>query len=220
MEQLLTANVATNLYWLGRYLERVESTLIEIMKASDYIIDVDTKAGVKLFKKFHIKLKYSNSMDFLSHAIRGEHASNFAEIMHNARENSIISRSYIDIDAFGEIIELENLFRNMDNSPLPIDYKDIDTALSLFSEIRGAQSKRGHRHFGDYFLKLGKLVEELDFKIRFNESSDAINSIIKDINFILKILSKDEKNKIKKIEKDADVMATVSNVLNQLIVEE
>lgn len=220
MEQLLTANVATNLYWLGRYLERVESTLIEIMKASDCIIDVDTKAGVKLFKKFHIKLKYSNSMDFLSQAIRGEHASNFAEIMHNARENSIISRSYIDIDAFGEIIELESLFRNMDNSPLPIDYKDIDTALSLLSEIRGAQSKHGHRHFGDYFLKLGKLVEELDFKIRFNNSNDAINSIIKDINFILKILSKDKKIKIKKIEKDADVMGTIADAMHQLIVEE
>lgn len=220
MEQLLTANVATNLYWLGRYLERVESTLIEINKAADSIIDVDAKAGVKLFKKFHIKLKYSNSRDFLSQAIRGDHASNLATIMHNARENSIISRSYIDIDAFGEIIELESLFRNMDNSPLPIDYKDIDTALSLVSEIWGAQSKRGHRNFSDYFLKLGKLVEELDFRIRFNKNSATTNSIIKDINFILKILHKDGKLKIKKIEKDNNVMGTINDAINQLIVED
>jgi len=220
MEQLLTANAATNLYWLGRYLERVESTLIEINKASDRIIDVDLKAGVKLFKKFHIKLKYSNSLDFLSQAIRGDHASNFATIMHNARENSIISRSYIDVDAFGEIIELESLFRNIDNSPLPIDYKDIDTALSLISEIRGAQSKRGHRNFSDYFLRLGKLVEELDFRIRFNKENDTTNSIIKDINFTLKILNKDGKLKIKKIEKNDNVMETVADAISQLIVEE
>ena len=31
MEQLLTANVANNLYWFGRYLERIEATLIEVV---------------------------------------------------------------------------------------------------------------------------------------------------------------------------------------------
>ena len=41
MEQLLTANVANNLYWFGRYLERVESTLIEVVYHFDRIIDID-----------------------------------------------------------------------------------------------------------------------------------------------------------------------------------
>ena len=45
MNQLLTANVATNLYWLGRYLERIELTLFEINKAYDKIIDVDKECG-------------------------------------------------------------------------------------------------------------------------------------------------------------------------------
>lgn len=35
MEQLLTANVATNLYWFGRYLERIEATLLEVIEAFD-----------------------------------------------------------------------------------------------------------------------------------------------------------------------------------------
>ena len=41
MEQLLTANVATNLYWFGRYLERIETTLLEIVYAFDSIIDTN-----------------------------------------------------------------------------------------------------------------------------------------------------------------------------------
>jgi len=45
MEQLLTANVASSMYWLGRYLERVELTLQEIGKTYDCIIDVDKSAG-------------------------------------------------------------------------------------------------------------------------------------------------------------------------------
>lgn len=50
MEQLITANVATNLYWFGRYLERIEATLLEIVTASDKIIDTDKEAGVKLLR--------------------------------------------------------------------------------------------------------------------------------------------------------------------------
>jgi uncharacterized alpha-E superfamily protein len=49
MKQLITANTALNLYWLGRYLERVESTLLDIDKAYDTIIDVDKNAGVNLY---------------------------------------------------------------------------------------------------------------------------------------------------------------------------
>ena len=56
MAQYLTANVATNMYWLGRYLERIESSLYEINKAYDQVIDVDKDAGVKLYKKFDIDL--------------------------------------------------------------------------------------------------------------------------------------------------------------------
>ena len=50
MEQLLTANVANNLYWFGRYLERIEATLIEAAYHFDRIIDID-KDLEKLFIK-------------------------------------------------------------------------------------------------------------------------------------------------------------------------
>ena len=48
MEQLLTANVATNLYWFGRYLERIEATLLEIVYAFDSIIDTNKDCGKEL----------------------------------------------------------------------------------------------------------------------------------------------------------------------------
>ena len=63
MEQLLTANVATNLYWFGRYLERIEATLIEVVEAFDKIIDM-TKIVEKIFEKLGIDLEYTCSKDF------------------------------------------------------------------------------------------------------------------------------------------------------------
>ena len=84
MDQLLTANVATNMYWLGRYLERVETTLYKIEEAFNIIIDVDKNAGVELYEKFGIELEYTDSMDFLKSAIYGDHAANIETITGHA----------------------------------------------------------------------------------------------------------------------------------------
>lgn len=203
MNQLLTANVATNLYWLGRYLERIELTLFEINKAYDKIIDVDKAAGVKLYQKFNIDLHYEGVVNFLEEAIFGDHPANLATLMINARENAIIARPNIDPSAFGEIIDLHTLFQTISTHELLIDYKDIETALSLISEIWGAYEKKGHRKCSDYFLKLGKLIEEVDFRIRFKKKEEMTNLIVKDINSIFNILDTDFDKKMKKSPDDS-----------------
>jgi len=221
MRQLLTANVATNLYWLGRYLERIEGTLYEINKAYDKIIDVDHNAGVILYKKFDIDLEYSGALDFLSKAILGEHNSNLVDVMKNARENSIISRANIEESAFGEIIQLHELFQNISKCPRPVDYRDIDNALSLISEIWGAHTKMGHRRFSDHFLKLGKLVEEVDFRIRFNRSEEMTIFILQNIDRLIKVLGPDLKNeKLKKEynDKSIDIMESIYKKIDKLII--
>jgi len=66
MEQLLTANVATNLYWFGRYLERIESTLIEVVYHFDRIIDIDKNSGKNFYKKLGVDLEYTDAKNFLN----------------------------------------------------------------------------------------------------------------------------------------------------------
>lgn len=218
-QQLLTANVATNLYWLGRHLERIELSLLEINKTYDQIIDVDKEAGVELYKKYGITLEYSNALDFLAQAIRGEHPANLANIMVNARENAIIGRPNIDASAFGEVIDLHTLLHKMGNSICDIDYKDIDTALSLISEIWGAHEKRGHRRCSDYFLKLGKLIEEVDFRLRFEKDMEMTDLIIEDINMMFKILNPDFNSAVKKFkEGNKNIMENLYETVDKLII--
>ncbi len=215
MAQLLTANVATSMYWLGRYIARVEATLYEINKAYDLIIDVDKDAGVKLYKKFEIDLEYTNAIDFLDKSIRGDHSANLSTILQNARENAIISREYIDELAFGEIIALNEMAQRTSKSDLRVDYQDIDYALSLISEIWGAQTKRGHRKAGDYFLKLGKLVEEVDFRLRFNRKQAMTELILEEINATFKLLNPEIN--IKASDND-DIMGDIYRQMDKLIV--
>lgn len=217
--QLLTANVATNLYWFGRHLERIELSLLEINDTYDQIIDVDKDAGVDLYKRYGITLEYSNALGFLAQAIRGDHPANLANIMVNARENAIIGRPNIDASAFGEVMDLHELLHKMGNSICDIDYKDIDTALSLISEIWGAHEKRGHRRCSDYFLKLGKLIEEVDFRLRFDKDMEMTDLIIEDINMMFKILNPDFDSAVKKFkEGNKNIMEDLYKNVDQLIV--
>ena len=217
--QLLTANVATNIYWFGRHLERIELSLLEINDTYDQIIDVDKDAGVDLYKRYGITLEYSNALGFLAQAIRGDHPANLANIMVNARENAIIGRPNIDASAFGEVMDLHELLHKMGNSICDIDYKDIDTALSLISEIWGAHEKRGHRRCSDYFLKLGKLIEEVDFRLRFDKDMEMTDLIIEDINMMFKILNPDFDSAVKKFkEGNKNIMENLYKNVDQLIV--
>lgn len=179
------------MYWLGRYLQRVEAILYQIDKAFDQIIDVDKSAGVQLYQKLGISIEYTNAEGFLKSAICGEHPANLATIMNSARESAIISRSNINASAFGEIIALEGLFRKLSGCTLPVDYKDIDDALSLLREIWGAYTSRGHQKRSDYFLKLGKLVEEVDLRLRFDKNLRMTRLILEDINNMFNLISPD-----------------------------
>ena len=222
MDQLVTANVATNLYWLGRNLERANQTLYKISKTYDLIVDVDRDAGVKLYKTFDIELKYDNAVDFLHQAILGEHSANILETTANARESAIISRHRIDSEAFGEIIELHALFDSLVKSDLEIDYKLIDQAQSLISEIWGALSKREHTNKSDLFFRMGKLVEEADFRLRFNKDAAITDTVIQEIDAIVKVLSEDDapaKQTQSQSSDETDLITLVNTKIHQVIVE-
>ena len=222
MDQLVTANVATNLYWLGRNLERAQQTLYKITEAYDLIIDVDRDAGRKLYEVFDIKLNYSDSVDFLQQAILGEHSSNILEITTNARESAIICRHRIDSEAFGEIIELHALFDSLIKSDEEIDYKLIDKAHSLISEIWGALAKREHTNKSDLFFRMGKLVEEADFRLRFEEKESITMTVIEEIDAIVQVLSEDgepSKQTQSQSSDEIDLITVVNTKINQIIVE-
>lgn len=189
MNQILTANVASSLYWLGRYLERVEETLLEIDKTYDCIIDSNFDAGKILYEQLGVELQYKSPSEFIYQAILGDHEANLIMLLGYARENAIISRIHLDQEAFGSIIQLHNLFIQLSNGERNPDFIFMDEALSLISEIWGELTRRQTRNVDDYFLKLGKYVEKVDFHLRVGKSKEYAIRMKDEIDEIVYVLS-------------------------------
>lgn len=221
MEQLLTANVAINLYWLGRYLERMESTLIEIVSTFDKIIDEDKNAGKKLFKKLEIDLKYKNSSEFLYESVLGIHDANTFILSGYVRENAIISRAYIDTNAFGSIIELSEVLKQANNDHIDIDCAFVEKLSSRISEIWGELTRHQDRETSDYFVRLGKLVEKVDFHLRLKRDKSFSLVIMDEIDGIVSKLNPEAKF-VTHVERESydTILNSINAKINKVIVEE
>ncbi len=218
MEQLLSTTIATNLYWFGRHLQRVETTLIEVLDIFDCVIDTDPEAGKRYFTDLEIDLAYENAPQFLDNAIFGDHPANLALMMQNARENAIICRAFIDTDAFGETIRLHNLFDHAAKSALFIDYRFIDEALSLINEIGGIMSRGLHRRTSDHFIRLGKLVEKVDLHVRHGHNGGELHEYLNNILTTAQKIAPQAELHIHEKDEETNLDA-INDLINHLVVD-
>ena len=220
MTQLITANSALNLYWLGRHLERIEASLIDINRAYDNIIDVDAKEGVALYEKLEIEIEYKNSSEFLNVAIFGNHPSNLYVLLSNARENAIVARSHIEAEAFGSIIELHKHFEIAQKNGYFVDFRFIDTAMSLISEIWGELTRKQTRKLHDYFMAMGKNVEKVDMHLRLAKDKEFALVVMKEIDTIVSILAPNASFKPHDTnDSDEVILDSINNKINKIILE-
>lgn len=221
MEQLLTAKVAEHLYWLGRYLERIESILMETVATFDEIIDVDKSAGKKLFKRLEVDIKYKNANEFLYEAVLGEHEANIYTMLGYVRENAIVSRAYIDLNAFGSIVELYEVLKQANNDHLDIDCAFLDKLSSRVSEIWGELSRKQERNISDYFIRLGKLVEKVDVHLRLKRDKSFSLVVMEEIDNIVLRLNPDAEF-VPHVQRESydTILNSINAKINKVIVEQ
>jgi uncharacterized alpha-E superfamily protein len=218
MKDLLTANVANSLYWFGRYLERIEETLIASINAFDAIIDVDSDAGKTLYDKLDVAIEYTSPAEFLDVAFFGEHTANLLEAAYWARENAIISRTQFHTEAFGTVIKLYELFSKASKSTNYVDYEFTNQALALISEIWGNLTREQERGKKDYFIRLGKLIEKVDFHLRIDKDKDFALIVMDEIDTIVALLTSDIELKDHSKSSKDELLESVNKKIDKIIV--
>ncbi len=217
MNQLLTATTASNLYWFGRYIERMEAILIELSDLFDRIVDVDANAGSLFYARLGVTLEYKDARDFINVALFGDHHANMMRLAYNARENAIISRNYIDAEAFGTIIELYRLLEHESKNMYTVDFDFVDAIMTRISALWGSLNHRLKRRNSDYFIRIGKLVEKVDFNLRQGCDNEFVGVILEEIDTMAALLVEDYvRAKTSGVERDtliAEVNAKIDRII-------
>ena len=100
----ISINTAERLYWFGRYVQRAETMLKELVNSYDYVIDRDFEDGKKLYARLGTSIDYLNAKDFLKEGVYGQHLGSIESIITWARENAIECRHLLDERGFATYI--------------------------------------------------------------------------------------------------------------------
>ncbi len=183
----ISLNTAQRLYWFGRYVQRAETLLRELVNSYDYVIDRDVADGEKLYAKLGVELHYRNALDFLKQGVYGDHSSSIESIIRWARENAIETRHLLDERGFAALNKIHNyIVAGRESIVSPTSLEEM---IDNFALILGIFSSELGRPKAYNFIRLGQYVERFDLILRLYEGLDLVNAELEGMNAIARRLN-------------------------------
>lgn len=183
----ISVNTAQRLYWFGRYVQRAETLLRELVNSYDYVIDRDVDDGRKLYAKLGIEIEYSNALDFLKQGIYGDHGASIELIITWARENAIETRHLLDERGFSTLNKIFNhIVAGRESVVSPTTLEEM---IDHFALILGIFSSELGRPKAYHFIRLGQQIERFDLILRLYDGIDLVNAELEAMNVIARRLN-------------------------------
>lgn len=163
---IISIKSTDNLFWLGRYAERVYTTLRIFFVCYDRMIDIDENAYVDFCNKLGIPNSYSYKQEFVTRYLFDETDPN--SVMSNllcAYDNAVIMRNEISSETLAYIQLAVNAFERGRESTAPmLHMQEVFDCLFAFW---GSADDYVESELSRNILKFGRSVERLDLYIRF-----------------------------------------------------
>ncbi len=163
--ETVTLGKLDNLYWLGRYIERVYQSIEMYMKTYDMLIDRDAQFYKQECERMGIADTFENSRDFAWKIAYDE--SNPLSIISNmtrAYGNAMIMRDEISTEALAYIhLSLAEMRKAMvSDAPL----MEMQNIVDLIYAFWGSLDDRVDNESARNTVKIGKRIERLDILLR------------------------------------------------------
>lgn len=182
---IITRINISNLFWLGRYVERVFTTLNSFFKYADRFIEGGQEAYEKYLADINVPNIYSDASDFFKRYVFD--LSNPDSIISNldrALGNGIVLREEIKTPSLSYLQMAMDKFRACEGTQkIRYDMLPVRDAIYAFwgSVDNNMTDKEGRR-----IIYLGKLVERVDMYLRLGypveETSAELHNLLKRID--------------------------------------
>lgn len=181
---IISIEKTNDLYWLGRYTQRVYTTLQRYSRGFDEMLDLDYHFYEKYCEKLNIPNIYTDYENFImSYCYETENPDSIVSNLYRAYDNALILRDYISSEALAYIhlAQFQLKAAKISDAPL-IELQAVeDNLLAFWGIIDDSIDDVVVRNL----IKLGKKVELLDLKLRFDEDRKEIKRVFEQLDFYL-----------------------------------
>ncbi len=164
---IISLEQANCLYWLGRYTERVYTTIRIYFKRFDQMIDENTDSYEQFCQMIDIPNIYASREDFLKrYPFDTDNADSIISNMYRAYDNAIVLREQITSEALSyiQLAVYELKKAAISKSPLLELQQVLDDLLAFWGTIDDRIDSEHIRNI----IKAGKRIERIDLYARLS----------------------------------------------------
>jgi len=184
MKATFSNTKVNNLFWLGRYVQRVYLILHFMRKYRDMMIDEDKDkdAYIRFCAKAGIVNNYTSNDNFLQHYLFDKNNSDsLITALSNASNNATLLREEIKSESFAYIqMAICHIERCAIESS---DIEDLQMVTDCMLAFWGSLDERMSKGEARSMVKAGKYLENFDLYVRFDYPQDRILYILENFEW-------------------------------------
>lgn len=181
---IISVEKVNDLFWLGRYTQRVYTTLQKYKTGFDEMLDSDIHFYEKYCNALNIPNIYTNYENFItSYGYDTDNPDSIVSNLYRAYDNALVLRDYISSEALAYIhlAQFQLKAAKLSDAPL-IELQAVsDNLLAFWGAVDDSIDDVVVRNL----IKLGKKAELLDLKIRFEENNKELKRVFAQLDFYL-----------------------------------
>lgn len=175
---IITVDKVNHLYWLGRYAERVFTTLKEFFVGYDMLLDNKEKDYQNFCQRVNIPDVYGSNETFLEkYPFDTEDGNSILSNLIRAYDNAVVMRDEIGTDTLSYIqLAIYDMKKSMvSRAPLIELQHVIDNLYAFWGCLDDRIDEQEIRNI----IKSGRRVERLDLYLRFEMPVDCLQKEMK-----------------------------------------
>lgn len=181
---IISVEKVNNLFWLGRYTQRVYTTLQRYNMGFDEMLDLDIQFYKKYCSMLNIPDIYTDYENFIrSYGYDTENPDSIVSNLYRAYDNALVLRDYISSEslAYIHLAQFQMKAAKLSDAPLIELQSVIDYLLAFWGAVDDSIDDATVRNL----IKLGKKVELMDLKLRFREENEELKRVFGQLDFYL-----------------------------------